>query len=100
MVVGDKKMVIFNDVAPYGEKLLLYPQTVEFEGKFPVLKKADFEPVEYADDEPLREECRHFLDCVTNRNKPLTDAQSGIEVLKVLHACQSSIDQNGMPVRL
>ena len=30
-----------------------------------------------------------------NQKKPLTDAQSGIEVLKVLHACQSSIEQNG-----
>jgi len=99
-VVGDKQMAIFNDVAPFGEKLLLYPQTVEFEGKIPVLKKEDFEPVEYTDAEPLREECGHFLDCVMNRNKPLTDAQSGIEVLKVLHACQSSIDRNGMPVRL
>lgn len=100
VVVGDQKMAIFNDVATFGEKLLLYPQTVEFAGKIPVLKKEDFEPVEYSDAEPLREECRHFLDCVTNRNKPLTDAQSGIEVLKVLHACQSSIDQNGIPVRL
>jgi UDP-2-acetamido-3-amino-2,3-dideoxy-glucuronate N-acetyltransferase len=100
VVVGDKKMAIFNDVAPFGEKLQLYPQNVEFEGEIPVLKKEDFEPVEYSDAEPLREECRHFLDCVTNRNKPLTDAQSGIEVLKVLHACQSSIDQNGIPVRL
>ena len=99
-VVGDKMMAIFNDVATFGEKLLLYPQTVEFEGKIPVLKKEDFEPVEYSDAEPLREECRHFLDCVTNRNKPLTDAQSGIEVLKVLHACQSSIDHNGVPVTL
>ena len=100
VVVGDKKMAIFNDVATFGEKLLLYPQTVEFEGKIPVLKKEDFEPVEYFDAEPLREECLHFLDCVTNRNKPLTDAQSGIDVLKVLHACQSSIDQHGVPVIL
>jgi UDP-2-acetamido-3-amino-2,3-dideoxy-glucuronate N-acetyltransferase len=100
VVVGDKKMAIFNDVAPYGEKLLLYPQTVEFDGKVPVLKKEDFEPIEYPDAEPLREECRHFLDCVTNRTKPLTDVHSGIEVLKVLHACQSSINQNGLPIAL
>ena len=56
--------------------------------------------MEYSDAEPLREECRHFLDCIVTRNKPLTDAQSGIEVLKVLHACQSSIDQHGMPITL
>jgi len=100
VVVGDQKMAIFNDVAPFGDKLLLYPQTVEFNGKIPVLKKKDAETVEYSDNEPLREQCLHFLDCVTNRKEPLTDALSGIEVLKVLHACQSSINQNGMPISL
>jgi UDP-2-acetamido-3-amino-2,3-dideoxy-glucuronate N-acetyltransferase len=100
VVVGDKKMAIFNDVATFGQKLLLYPQTVEFEGEIPVLKKEDLERVEYSAAEPLREECRHFLDCVATREQPLTDAQSGIDVLKVLHACQSSIDQHGVPVIL
>ena len=52
------------------------------------------------DTEPLREECAHFLECMKSRNKPLTDAQSGIEVLKVLHACQASIEQNGVPISL
>ena len=100
VVVGDQKMAIFNDVAPFGEKLLLYPQTVEFEGEIPVLKKEDAQFVEHSDTEPLREECRHFLDCVVTRRPPLTDAQSGIEVLGVLNACQSSIQQNGTPVAL
>ena len=100
VVVGDKKMAIFNDVAPFEEKLLLYPQTVEFEDEIPVLKKEDAQFVEHSDTEPLREECRHFLDCVVTRQPPLTDARSGIEVLRVLNACQSSIQQNGTPVAL
>jgi UDP-2-acetamido-3-amino-2,3-dideoxy-glucuronate N-acetyltransferase len=100
VVVGDQKMAIFNDISPYGEKLLLYPQTVEFEDEIPVLKKEDAQFVEHSDIEPLREECRHFLDCVATRQPPLTDARSGIEVLKVLNACQSSIQQNGTPVAL
>ena len=100
VVVGDKKMAIFNDVAPKGEKLQLYPQNVEFEGDTPLLKKEDTEFVEYADSEPLLEECNHFLDCIQHRKQPLTDAQSGIDVLKVLHACQQSIKQNGASVSL
>ena len=100
VVVGDKKMAIFNDVAPFGEKLMIYPQNVEFDGSIPLLKKEDAEFVEHADTEPLREECKHFLECIRTRNSPLTDSQSGIEVLKVLHACQNSIQQNGIPVRL
>ena len=100
VVVGDKKMAIFNDVAPFGEKLQLYPQNVEFDGVLPILKKEDAEFLEHANTEPLREECNHFLDCIQSRKQPLTNAQSGIDVLKVLHACQQSIKQNGMPVSL
>ncbi|MAS57721.1 MAG: oxidoreductase [Euryarchaeota archaeon] len=100
VVIGDKKMAIFNDVAPLGEKLRVYPQSVEFEGKFPISKKEDAIFVGYADTEPLREECSHFIECIKSRRQPLTNAQSGIEVLKVLHACQKSIDQNGKSVSL
>jgi predicted dehydrogenase len=100
VVVGDKKMAIFNDVAPFGEKLQLYPQNVEFDGVIPILQKEDAEFVEHANTEPLREECNHFLDCIQSRKQPLTNAQSGIDVLKVLHACQQSIEQNGVPVSL
>ena len=100
VVVGDKKMAIFNDVSPYGEKLQLYPQNVEFDGLIPILKKENAEFVEHTNTEPLREECNHFLDCIQSRKQPLTNAQSGIDVLKVLHACQQSIEQNGAPVSL
>ena len=100
VVVGDKKMATFNDVNGFGEKLLIYPQSVEFDGNFPILKKEDAEFIEHANTEPLLEECAHFLDCMRTRKTPITDAQSGIEVLKVLHACQASIDQNGMPISI
>jgi len=100
VVVGDQKMAVFNDVAPFGEKLQLYPQNVEFDGLIPVLKKEDAEFVEHANTEPLREECCHFLDCIQSRKQPLTNAQSGIDVLRVLYACQQSIEQNGAPVSL
>lgn len=100
VVIGDKKMVIFNDTAPFGEKLLLYPQSVEFDGKMPILRKENAQFIEHLETEPLREECSHFLECVSSREKPLTDATSGIEVLKVLHACQESMGKNGNPIKL
>jgi UDP-2-acetamido-3-amino-2,3-dideoxy-glucuronate N-acetyltransferase len=100
VVVGDKKMVILNDVNTFGEKLCVYPQSVEFDGRTPVLKKEEAEFIEHANTEPLREECAHFLECIQSRKQPLTNAQSGIDVLKVLHACQQSIEQNGAPVSL
>ena len=100
VVVGDRKMVIFNDVAPFGQKLQLYMNSIDFDGDVPVLKKEDAQFVEHAQTEPLLEECRHFVECVTNRKEPLTNASSGIEVLKVLHACQESMGKNGIPTKL
>ena len=100
VVVGDKKMATFNDISSFGEKLQLFPQNVEFEGSIPLLKKEDAEFIEDANSEPLREECNHFLECIQSRKQPLTNVQSGIDVLKVLHACQKSIGQNGVPVSL
>ncbi len=100
VVIGDKKMAIFNDVNPFGQKLCLYPQSVEFDGKIPLLKKEDAEFIEHVNTEPLRQECASFLYCIKSRQSPLTDAQSGIEALRVLHACHASIEQNGVPISL
>ena len=90
----------FNDVNRFGEKLRIYPQSVQFDGKIPLIKKEDAEFIEHVDTEPLREECAHFLECMKTRNNPLTDAHSGIEVLRVLETCQNSIKKNGAPISL
>ena len=100
VVVGDQKMAIFDDVNPFGEKLRVYPQSVRFDGTLPILKKEDAVFIEHDFTEPLREECVHFLECMKSRKKPLTDSHSGIEVLRVLHACQNSIEKNGAPISL
>ena len=47
VVVGDKKMAIFNDVNSFGEKLHIYPQSVKFDGKVPLLKKEDAEFIDH-----------------------------------------------------
>lgn len=99
VIVGEKKMAVFNDVLPSG-KLQLYNQRVEIETDRPVLRKGDVEVIEIEGLEPLREECQHFLDSVRNRVRPLTDGSSGVEVLRVLEACQSSLGLNGKPVIL
>ena len=78
----------------------VYPQSVELDGPLPILKKENAEFIEHANTEPLREECAHFLECMKSRKQPLTNAQSGIDVLKVLHACQDSIDQNSIPISI
>jgi len=99
VIIGNQKMAVFNDTDPV-EKLAIYDQHVEFDGRLPVLAKADREVVELPAAEPLRAECQEFLDCIQTGRQPLTDAQSGIEVLRVLQACQVSLQLNGRPTAL
>ena len=56
--------------------------------------------VEFGADEPLRLECRHFLDSIRTRQTPKTDGRDGWRVLKVLEASQRSLTMNGEPVQL
>jgi UDP-2-acetamido-3-amino-2,3-dideoxy-glucuronate N-acetyltransferase len=51
-------------------------------------------------DEPLRRECVHFLECMLNGNKPVTDGQEGLRVLKILNTSQRSLDEQGKKIRL
>jgi UDP-2-acetamido-3-amino-2,3-dideoxy-glucuronate N-acetyltransferase len=99
VVVGDRKMAVFNDLVKDG-KLVLYDQRVALTNRQPILEKGDTAVVEVAPDEPLRKECEHFLDCVRTRQQPMSDATKGLEVLQVLRACQVSLQLNGRPTVL
>jgi predicted dehydrogenase len=99
VVVGDRRMAVFNDVAK-AEKLVLYDQRVDLDNRQPVLRKGEIQVVPVDEEEPLRRECQHFLQCVQSRESPLTNASSGIDVLRVLEACQTSLQLNGRPVVL
>jgi UDP-2-acetamido-3-amino-2,3-dideoxy-glucuronate N-acetyltransferase len=99
VVVGEKKMAVFNDMS-IDQKLVLYDQSVGIEDELPVLRKGETEIIELPKVEPLREECRHFLDCIRNGETPLTDGSSGVSVLRVLEACQQSLECSGVPVQL
>jgi predicted dehydrogenase len=99
VIVGKKKMAVFNDMNAK-EKLVLHDQRVDIESEIPVLRKGEVEVVKLEPIEPLREECAHFLSCVSSRKVPTTDGQSGIEVLRVLEACQTSLETSGAPVLL
>lgn len=93
VVVGEKKMAVFDDTIPWEEKLLLYPHSIEWSENIPVANKANAQKVTVTEDEPLRAECSHFLDCISSRKVPRTDGSEGVRVLKVLNACQRSLEE-------
>jgi predicted dehydrogenase len=46
-------------------------------------------------DEPLRLECAHFVDCVLTGGRPRTDGSAGVRVVRVLEALQASLEAGG-----
>jgi UDP-2-acetamido-3-amino-2,3-dideoxy-glucuronate N-acetyltransferase len=98
VVVGDKKMAVFDDTQPWEDKLLLYPHQIKWEGDVPVPDKAAAERVDIPQSEPLRSECEHFLNCMETGSRPLTDGEEGLRVLSVLKDAQRSMDDNGKKI--
>ena len=94
VIVGDRKMAVFDDVAP-SDKLLLFSHRIDWIDRIPVPRKEDAEVVDFEMEEPLKVECRHFLDCIKNRKRPKTDGHNGLRVLKILDLCQRSLQEKG-----
>jgi len=99
VVVGSKKMAVFDDVLP-ANKLMLFEKNISLvDGNYQV-QKPEGTPVPFDPGEPLRNEAQHFLDAVRTRRAPDTDGAEGLRVLLVLQACQKSLQLNGQPVEV
>jgi len=103
-IVGQKKMAVFDD-AETTEKLRIYDNHAEMA---PVKSYGEAIQVRFGDiliprvemTEPLKLECKHFIDCVRDRATPVSDGQDGLRVIRIIEAAQRSLEQDGMPVAL
>lgn len=92
VVVGENKMAVFDDTKNWDEKLLVYPHELNWKNGLPIPNKKEAEKIFLEKSEPLKNECRHFIDCILNNTKPITDGEEGLKVIKVLEASQKSLD--------
>jgi UDP-2-acetamido-3-amino-2,3-dideoxy-glucuronate N-acetyltransferase len=90
-VNGSKKTAVLNDTFKEN-KLEIYSRNED--GSITVEK-----PV-YANDEPLRLECKHFLDCIIDKQKPTSDGMNGILVVGYLENCQKQLETSSMKTTL
>jgi len=104
-VVGTQKMMVFDDMEA-SEKIKVYDKGVDRAGQ--VVSYGDALTVRSGDilipkislQEPLKLECAHFVECVRDRKRPLTDGLGGLRVVKVLDAAQRSLRNGGTPVAI
>jgi len=105
-IVGTKRMIVYDDISAQ-EKIKIFDARVERPPHYDTF--ADFHyAYHYGDmycphikqDEPLKTECHHLLDCIRHGNMPLTSGEKGLEVVRILEASSTSVKLDGAPVDL
>jgi predicted dehydrogenase len=94
VVVGSRRMATFDDMALEG-KLTIYDKGFDEDahgyGEYITRAGGSYRP-RITNVEPLRLECQHFISCVRNGERPLSDGESGLRVVRVLEALQRSLE--------
>jgi predicted dehydrogenase len=105
-VVGSKRMIVYDDTEPL-EKLKIYDARVEVPPHYDTFAEFTYS-YHYGDayvpyikqDEPLKLECQHFLECVREKCAPIANGRLGLEVVRILEAAGESLRQQGASVSL
>lgn len=84
VVVGSKAMAVFEDTQDWNRKISIYRHKIYEDGKDITVEKSEAEYIKISPEEPLKNECQHFLDCIANNVTPLTDAEESCRILKIL----------------
>ncbi|HEX5397507.1 MAG TPA: Gfo/Idh/MocA family oxidoreductase [Verrucomicrobiae bacterium] len=105
-IVGSKRMIVYDDVAPL-EKIRIFDARVERPPHYDTFAEFHY-AYHYGDvyspyvkqEEPLKTECQHFLDCIRGGTMPLTDGGQGLELVRILEASTKSMKTGGSPIEL
>jgi len=105
-IVGSKRMIVYDDVVPQ-EKIKIFDTRVERPPHYDTFAEFHY-AYHYGDmyipfikqEEPLKNECQHFLDCIARGATPLTSGENGLEVVRILEGSSESLRHDGAPVDL
>jgi predicted dehydrogenase len=95
-VVGSKRMATFDDMS-IERKIEIYDKGFDEDfssyGEY-IARSGDIQTPRISNEEPLRIECRHFIECIAEGHQPRSGPQSGLRVVRVLEALQGSLARN------
>ena len=97
-IVGSNKMVVFDDME-VREKIRIYDKGIDRIGDnnfddYISLRFGDVLIPKLDNTEPLKIEDAHFIDCIHNRKKPITDGENGLKVVKILEEADKYLNKN------
>lgn len=84
-VVGTEAMLTYDEIQ---QQIILHKKGIASD-----MLNRDYgsEVVFQSSEEPLMLECRHFLDCMAYRQKPLSDGRSALDVIDVLNRADNML---------
>lgn len=107
VVVGSERRVLFDDVSTT-EPIRVFEKSVstavkdaEAAGDYPlVIRDGDIISPRVATSEPLKNQVRHFVECIVSGAQPATSGGAGKAVVDVMEAIMLSLEQRGAPVEV
>lgn len=102
--VGSKKMILYDDNKPL-EKIRIYDKHVQIPDHYDTFGEFSY-AYHYGDmhspyikqEEPIKVECQHFIDCIKTGKKPESSGIEGLQVVQILEAASKSLQKNGIQV--
>jgi predicted dehydrogenase len=99
-------MVVYDDLSPL-EKIRIFDARVERPPHYDTFAEFQY-AYHYGDvhvpylkqEEPLKTECQHFLDCIKQGKTPLTNGKRGLELVRILEASSLSLKRGGASINL
>ncbi len=105
LVGGQKRMLVWNDLDP-DEKIKIYDKGINVsttEGIHKLLvdyRSGDMWAPRVAQTEALKLEVEYFVDFINKNETPFNDGEAGLRVVKLLEACDKSIQLKNVMVNL
>jgi predicted dehydrogenase len=101
-VVGSARMATFDDME-LERKVTVYDKGVDRDfrnwGEY-ITRSGDVMSPQVSNEEPLRIECRHFVECVRSGAEPRSGPASALRTVRVLEGLQRSLEAGGVAVQL
>ena len=95
VLIGSRAQAVFDDTLSWPEKLQIFDHGIDVSSGAVRVVRAEPVLVRVDEREPLREECSHFLSCVSGSKRPRTDGIEALRVLRVLEAAANSMALGG-----
>lgn len=105
-VIGSKRMIVYDDMSDE-EKVKVYDKSANVVASKAnpaqtqvELRSGEVSVHKVAASEPLANECAHFIQCIQEGKRPLSDGENGLKVVRVLDAANQSLKNHSNPVLL